>query len=57
MKRSYLTKSASDLLHDVGVLTTQVTDNRTLLVLARTVALLSILIDEVKRLEKLTHKH
>lgn len=57
MKRSYLTKSASDLLHDVGVLTTQVTDNRTLLVLARTVALLSILTDEVKRLEKLTHKH
>lgn len=48
-----LSRSSSDLLHDIGMLTTQVADNRTLLVLTRTVTLVSLLVDEVKRIDKL----
>lgn len=57
MTTKELSKATSDLLHDTGALTTHAVDNRALLLLARTQVLLSLLVDEVKKLEKLTHKH
>jgi len=56
MRLNDLSKYLPDLLHDIGVLTTQVADNRTLLVLTRAVSLLGMLTEEVKRLDKLVPK-
>lgn len=52
MNISELKKAHADLLQDTGYLVNASTDNRAVLLLVRTQVLLSLLIDEVERVER-----